>query len=422
MKTVVFSLNDSKFDCVDFSDPTLGNPGVGGTEYLFVALAFELTERGIAKAVLVHQNFRNIYPKSLSTVIADESPAGLASVVAQIPNVDYLVLRGGSESASPGSIRVLPPEVPIIAWTHNHLPNSVLSYYAGSQRVKRVVYVGREQCALASGSPCFSKASYILNGFYEPSPGPDGDRRQRAVYVGSLVPQKGFHRLARLWPEIRRGCPDAELDVIGDGTLYRASEPLGPLGLASPSYEKLILHYLRGDPARFGVHFHGKLGLEKYDVIRQAAVGLPNPTGFTECCPGTVLEMSSCGAVVVAPRRWGMCDTVVDGITGYLCDDEGEYVARVIALLKDRSKAAEMGEAGREFVRRSFDFQDVCRQWKALFDSRNLSDRSGFTVPPITGSYPLTSLRRINQRAHSSTLNGALGLLDRVNGWFLKRR
>src|SRR6202035_206908 len=121
-----------------------------------------------------------------------------------------------------------------------------------------VVYVGREQCALAAGAPCHYKSTYIVPGFYvTPRSNGSNVKERRAVYVGSLVPQKGFHRLARLWPRIRRACPTAELDVIGSSRAYQPNEQMGALGVASRSYENLILRYLRNDPAKYGVIFHG---------------------------------------------------------------------------------------------------------------------------------------------------------------------
>jgi len=76
-------------------------------------------------------------------------------------------------------------------------------------------------------------------------------------------------------------------------------------------------------------------------------VGLPNPTGFLECCPASVVEMSGCQAAVVALRQWGMCDTVVDRVTGFLCRHDREYVDRVISLFSDPNTAQAMGVAGR---------------------------------------------------------------------------
>ena len=158
--------------------------------------------------------------------------------------------------------------------------------------------------------------------------------------------------------------------MIGSARLYGGDEPLGPLGLAHPQYENKILAYLDHDPSRHGVVFHGKLGLEKFRIMQRSRVGLPNPTGFTECCPGSsgagVGRLRQCG---VATRRWGMCDTVVDHVTGRLCDSDPEYVREAAALLSDPETALRMGRAGQEFVRENFNFGRICGSGKPCFRS-----------------------------------------------------
>jgi glycosyltransferase involved in cell wall biosynthesis len=284
------------------------------------------------------------------------------------------------------------------------------------------VYVGREQCALAAGAPCHYKSTYIVPGFYvTPRSNGSNVKERRAVYVGSLVPQKGFHRLARLWPRIRRACPTAELDVIGSSQVNHPDQQLGTLGVASVSYEKLILRYLRTDPAECGVTFHGKMGIEKYDVIGRAMVGLPNPTGFTECCPASVVEMSGGGAAVVALRQWGMCDTVLDEVTGYLCRDDREYVARVISLFANPSTARSMGVAGQRFVKDTFSYAVIIEKWERLWNEVLGSAVPSYSIPPIIGRYPLRKLRSVNSRLHSPRLHALVSFVDRVRGVFLKR-
>ena len=264
MRSVVFLLDDSNVHAADLADPTLGNPAVGGTEFAFVSLAHELATRGLARITLIHNNRSNAYPKSLSVVTADDYPDGLRGSLNQAGPIDCAIVRGHDSLRTSGVIESIPSSIPVIAWTHNHLKSSALAYIARCEQIKRVIYVGREQCALAGGASCQYKSTYIMPGFYVPQSS-SARKDLRAVYVGSLVPQKGFHRLARLWPSIRRACPNAELDVIGSSRVYHHDQQLGALGVASPSYEKLILRYLRNDPAEYGVLFHGKMSTEKYE-------------------------------------------------------------------------------------------------------------------------------------------------------------
>ena len=420
MRSIAFLLDDSNVHAADLTDPKSGNPAVGGTEYNFVSLAHELATRGLARIILIHRNRTNIFPKTLAVIIADDYPHGLRRLLNQMGPIDCVIVRGHDSLPAANVVASIPDRIPVIAWAHNHLRSTTLSYLARCEQIKRVVYVGREQCALAAGAPCHFKSTYIPPGFYV-APRPNGRKEQRAVYIGSLVPQKGFHRLARLWPHIRRACPSAEIDVIGSIEVYYPNRPRGSLGVASPSYEKLILRYLRNDPAKYGVCFHGKMGTEKYGVMSRAMVGLPNPTGFLECCPASVVEMSGCQAAVVALRQWGMCDTVVDQVTGFLCRHDREYVDRVISLFSDPNTAQAMGVAGRRFVEEKFSYAIVCEQWARLYDEVLSSAAPKYSIPPITGMYPLRRLRVANCRLHWPRVHALLSFFDRVRGVFLKR-
>lgn len=420
MRSVAFLLDDSTFHAANLADPTLGNPAIGGTEYGFVSLAHELARRKLANVTLIARNPTNTYPGTLTVVTIKDYPHELRSLLNQAGPIDCIVVRGHDTLSASGVIDSIPENIPVIAWTHNHLKSATLSYLASSEHIKRVVYVGREQCALAAGAACQHKATYIVPGFYG-APHSSRSKEQRAVYLGSLVPQKGFHRLARLWPSIRRACPTAELDVIGSGKIQDPNRQTGSLGVALPSYEKLILRYLRNDPAKYGVFFHGKMGTEKYHVMGRAMVGLPNPTGFTECCPASVVEMSGCGAAIVAQRQWGMCDTVVDGVTGYLCRDDREYVERVISLFKNPETARAMGVAGQRFVQDSFSYAAICEQWARLLDEVLCSVVPNYATPFLVGRYPLRRLRTVNRRLRSTQVHALVSFVDRVRGVFLKR-
>ncbi len=414
MQTLLFVLDDSGLSGVDCRDVSQGNPGMGGTEYLFVALAQELASRGLANATLAHFSSSNLYPASLPRIRLS-SPIDTAWTAPAVAQARYIVVRGYNDPKQMARvIAAIPGSAPIIVWAHNHLRWKTYSYLARCQRVCCVVFVGREQAALAADAACGFKSACIPNGFYAPPPASFGQRSGRAVYIGNLAPSKGFHRLARLWPQIRRLCPGATLDVIGNGRLYGGDAPLGPLGLAEPRYEKRILAHLGNDPAKHGVVFHGKLGLGKFDVMRRSSVGLPNPTGFTECCPGSVLELSACGNAVVGPRRWGMCDTVIDTVTGHLCTSDGEYVRKAAALLADPEAALGMGRAGQEFVRENFAFPRICEQWRVLFEGL---ERTGVPVRRAAqdrprGRYPLPLLRKQGSQVRSN--------LDRAHGWILR--
>jgi glycosyltransferase involved in cell wall biosynthesis len=421
--SVLFLLNDTSLRDIDCRNVTKGNPAIGGAEYLFVALAYELASRGLARVKLVHFTPSNLYPDTLPVLRLDSAFGSPWAPCDKEIAADFVIVRAYNDTATMAKVVAgVPGAAPIIVWAHNHLHWKTQSYLAKCERVRCIVYVGKEQAALAAASPARTKSTYIANGFYPPPAVESQPRARRAVYVGHLVPEKGFHRLARLWPRIHRECPGAALDVIGDGRLYGRSDLIGPLGLTHPRYERRILHHLDNDPAKYGVVFHGKLGISKFEIMSRSVLGLPNPTAFTECCPGSTLELSACGNAVVAPRRWGMCDTVVDGVSGCLSTTDDEYVRSAVSLLNNPERALEMGRKGQTFVRERFSFSRVCDEWLDLFASlANCAVPARPNPGPLNGSYPLQSLRGANGKLMIPGADALLNYFDRAHGWFIRK-
>ena len=71
MLKVGVELPDDKIYGVDLSRPELGNPGVGGSEYLFALLASELYKNGID--VTIYHYSDNILPSGSSKVLVTDS-------------------------------------------------------------------------------------------------------------------------------------------------------------------------------------------------------------------------------------------------------------------------------------------------------------------------------------------------------------
>jgi hypothetical protein len=111
----------------------------------------------------------------------------------------------------------------------------------------------------------------------------------------------------------------------------------------------------------------------------------------------------------------------VDGVTGYLCRDDREYIERVISLFKNPETARSMGVAGQRFVRDNFSHAAVCEQWARLLDEVISSAVPSTVTPLLVGRYPLRSLRTANRRLRSPRLHAFVSFVDRVRGVFLKR-
>ena len=66
--------------------------------------------------------------------------------------------------------------------------------------------------------------------------------------------------------------------------MYNNNARLGSYGIAEYFYEKKILKPITGDNGQIlpSVHFCGVMGAEKFDILNESKVGVPNPSGLTE--------------------------------------------------------------------------------------------------------------------------------------------
>ena len=260
-----------------------------------------------------------------------------------------------------------------IAWAHitpkeNHLRKMKHCFF-----LKALVCVEYEQHELSRDSAIQSKLTYIVNPFFLDGfalDEPPNEEPFLVVYLGALVPQKGFHRLARVWPKVVEQLPEAQLAVIGSGSLYDHSQVMGKYGIAEQEYEKLIVGYLSDENGVLdsSVNFLGKLGIEKKQWLYKAAIGIANPTGHTENCPGSALEFQACSTPIVSGSYYGLLDTVVDKKTGLLSVSDSEFIKHIIELLTNHEKRWSYGRNAKEFIREKYCCEKVCEAWNKLFN------------------------------------------------------
>lgn len=215
------------------------------------------------------------------------------------------------------------------------------------------------------------KSEVILNGF-DPTlyiPKQNLKKEKKVVYMGSLIPGKGFHILARIWKKVLEQVPDAKLEVIGSGKLYNRNLRVGKWGIADEKYESIFRPYLSDKNGRklSSVKFHGLLGKEKIPIIQKALIGCPNPSGVSENCPGVAIEFQACGTAVVSGAFWGLLDTVDNGKTGLLGTTEEDLLENIVRLLKNEDEAINMGKNGIEFIKDKFNHKKISNKWRKVF-------------------------------------------------------
>jgi glycosyltransferase involved in cell wall biosynthesis len=403
---VGFYLENQDISSVDLSQPEDGNPGVGGTHFLFVALPHYLKKYSQKYNPIIFANSIDNLPHYIDKFEAkDINKAARKSLKKKCDIFIYRPTAADLEKNFYKCIEDL--NLKVVAWAHNLPDYKSLTKIQKSEEVHQLVCVGQEQLDRLRDDKVFKKSRRIFNGF-DPTkfiPPEDLEKEKNVVtYIGSLVPTKGFHELAKAWPRVLDKKPNARLKVIGTGKLYNRSQELGKWGVASESYEDKFRKYLSDKNGNIhdSVNFLGLLGKEKIEILQKSTVGVMNPTGKSENCPGSALEIQACGTPVVAGAFWGNLDTIVDGKTGLLSKSDKELADNIVKLLNDEALAAKLGANGIEFVKRKFNNKKIIREWTKLFEdirkSNILHVNSIQQNPFHKGKYIRESLRILKEK------------------------
>lgn len=159
-------------------------------------------------------------------------------------------------------------------------------------------------------------------------------------FVGRLGKEKGCNELFTVFKNIKRDYENAKLLFVG---------PLEK----EESIELELLEYFKScdDIIKTG----RVSGVEKYMSAMDVFV-LPS---YREGFGMSVVEASAMEVPVVATKYPGPSGGMIDGVTGIAVEvkDVKGLEEAIRILISDKEKARKMGEAGREYVVNSFDFE-----------------------------------------------------------------
>lgn len=373
-----FYADNIQLPSADFGDPEKGSPGVGASLYIQAAVPYFIKKYCPEKAkVVIFAPYIEHLPKNIKAVKADTLKE--AAQCAKGEGVDYFVFRARQRDRDGILDFIDSISLPSIGVGQLTPAPETVRKMSQTKFFKALVCVGREQYDSLIDSPIKSKLAYIDNALHLDScqsgiNTPEKKDPNLVVYMGALVPVKGFHVLAQAWPKIIEKVPNAKLSVIGSVKIYGENLSVGPLGVASEKYEREgIIPHLCDDQGRLhpSVTFHGQMGQEKFEVMQRAAVGVVNPTGNSETCCVSAVEMSGCRAAVVSGAYYALLDTVLHKKTGLLGRGTEELADNICACLANPDMAKELGDAGYKRARDQFDFSAVVPRWMALFEALN---------------------------------------------------
>jgi len=392
-------LNNRKVGDVDLSNPEKGNPGIGGTQFNFITLPYYFQKYFPNKHnFIIYAHNISKLPETLKGKAISNSIDALKH--ANQDKCDIMIWRPNNEEESIEFIQLSSKlNQKTIAWAHNNPNITTLNKIANANNIKRFVCVSQEQMDRLRDHPIILKTTVIVNGFNISGIEPVSivPKEKIVLYTGSLVPPKGFHVLSRIWPKIINLHPDAKLKVIGTGKLYDRNQKLGPWGIAEEKYEKQIRYYLSDGKGNIhpSVLFLGLISNDrKNEEITNCKVGVVNPTGKTENCPGSALEFQAFGKPVVSGAFKGLLDTIVHCKTGYLGKNDEDLIKYISELLVDNEKNLTFGRNGRKFVSEKFSFSKVTKLWSSLFSEVYLNIEN--KIPNIS-QFPLNDMKYLRE-------------------------
>ena len=352
-----------------------GNPGLGGTQYMFWYICSQLSLRSNEINVLLYANAIDKMPPFLNCRNISSNPELISQALKD--DIDILIVRGPYVADDFYDL-ITDTKIKVITWCHNYERYPEINKLVKCKNIVRNICVGKEQLDRLVDNPLYGKSDYIYNTIQFDLYKTDDsvDKLDKSVcFLGSIIPEKGFHALARIWPEVEKKVPDAQLYVIGSGDYYNKKMKLGKYGIAYDEYEKSFVRYLLNNDNKLksNVHFLGAMsGREKIELIKRMQIAVPKSTLTRETFNICAIEFEACGIPVVAGKKYSLLEVVSDGKTGLLFKNNKEFANDVIKLLTDSQCRELLGSNCADFVRVKFDENLVIEKWqKTIYEVFN---------------------------------------------------
>jgi glycosyltransferase involved in cell wall biosynthesis len=169
--------------------------------------------------------------------------------------------------------------------------------------------------------------------------------------IGRLKKQKGMEYLISAFKIVVEAMPQAKLFIVGDGELRQKLESIrDELGIE----DNVIFTGIRNDiPAL----------LQFFDLFTLASLW--------EGQPLTIMEAMAAGKPIIATDVGGNAEILKGGDLGTIVPprDSAAHADSILTLLKDESRAEELGKKARAFAQRELGDTPMARKYDDLFYS-----------------------------------------------------
>jgi colanic acid/amylovoran biosynthesis glycosyltransferase len=178
----------------------------------------------------------------------------------------------------------------------------------------------------------------------------------RIVSVGRYVEKKGFGDLIEACRLLRESGVEFECDLIGGGPLETVLR------------EQIAVAGLEDRVRLTGPRSQGEVRTALAGAQVFALACVPDSEGGSDNLPTVIMEAMATGVPVVSTRLAGVPEMITDGGEGFLTEphDPAAFADALAKLVRDASRAKEMGARGRASSVAKFSIENTTRELKHL--------------------------------------------------------
>lgn len=185
---------------------------------------------------------------------------------------------------------------------------------------------------------------------------------KKLIYASSF--DRGLIYLLRMWPDIKKEVPQAELHIYYGWELYDFIHRGNP---ARAKWKESVVKLMEQD----GIVYHGRVGHEELNKAYAQSGIWAYPTDFEEISCISAMRAQKMGAVPVVTNYAALEETVKNGVRVDvdITTEEGqkEYLKALVDLLKDEKKQQEIREQMMKFAATYYDWENVAKIWAQNF-------------------------------------------------------
>ena len=285
------------------------NPGVGGTEYLTVMLAVLIAEKFADLNLTIYTKYHFNYDTSLQNLNVQVIDTVDAQIIANKENQKWLLTVNVAWELH--CLNLIESFENVILWSHH--PSD---WRAAFLRKNALMVISTGVYQFCSNWLVHTHNLLLPNIFLRNHRDSEKhlertDKQFNVMYLGALVPAKGFHLLLREWGEICRRIPHAKLHVIGGSNLYGRTSGMTSDFPCDVKYEKTLKSIIATKMIDMdSIKFYGTLGDERFKIYRQMDAAVINPSGRSESFSFNLHECLDYGVPVIASHDYGLNDVM----------------------------------------------------------------------------------------------------------------